>query len=1092
MVLIPERIDFLRISPGGLIVVDSSCLTITTSSGQRRVVLLHNRSDRLQPEAGRWQQIVGKAPLSVKCRLQSIVPCTLHDNRSPDSIVGSLGSTNQEFHTFFPFRDVSIPHGNVDFCQTTAKSDHYRELLRLNRPADKFANTGVSARWREREGKAREGQQTTLWEKPTMQGKQSLSPQQQSQILNDVQQHRFQLTSAQRHLQNLQQNVASFNQPPQESHPPAIEQSLGLGQQPFLTNAQYLAQIRQQQQQQQQHQQQQQQQQRQQQFNQQSVPQQRPPSSTLSAASSPPVAFQQQGQQSNPVFQQPGSHSQTNVNLRNQFQQEYNRLLSSQQFANQLYNQNLNEEIPVFFPPQNAPQHQQTYEFEPAPPTNPTKINFKFEPAPAKPTYKFEPDPPKPTYKFEPAPPKPTYKFEPVPPKPTYKFESAPPKPTYKFETSSSKPNYKFEPAPTKPPYKFENDPTFLPTQPTTRRTTYNYLKKKKAALTTTTTPATTTFNIPYRLRYKYKTTTESPKPQVSIRPTQLFIKPDRQKLFQQLIEAQQKQASTPPSPPNVTPRHKVLEFESEDELQKHIRQQLQKQGLLDEIKGTIPATSDQIDALPNLDFLSSANSSSPIYLPNGQNIKIIQVPSKIDPSSKKPTPQIKTIVINQPTSTTTTTTVKPPELLLKELTRGLPGDFEIIRQTQDGGLEELGNVPQELPQKKVTFVILEEQADGTLKVQGVRGNENNPKEGNGDVDSIIKKIEKGEIKLPKSTKVDPDQPTYSNSLANATPEESVESPSYVKHSGKPVTKFNTFQPTPSPNFFESSTKPNYNFNFRSTKTTTSAPFFQSARTPDPTLPTFNTSPNTHAGPVFSYPSSPGNSISPEYHATTPRAPSKSASFLPTVPSDFGDASYSTNTVVPTHDTTTFPPPPSVSTTSQYSQVNISPQNSYDDQLYKQIYQQNSNAQLNNVYQSNKQFNQDLPEIPFSNDEQEYQPESVNQQADVAYTTSEPLPIQQVNHEAAPSPAATGQPALVDVLRSQGLYAMSKFLRQSGLDTILNATGKWPYTVFVPTDRAFRALLVQLGGPDKAEEKFQENPRLLSGVSTNFRTSDQH
>lgn len=35
----------------------------------------------------------------------------------------------------------------------------------------------------------------------------------------------------------------------------------------------------------------------------------------------------------------------------------------------------------------------------------------------------------------------------------------------------------------------------------------------------------------------------------------------------------------------------------------------------------------------------------------------------------------------------------------------------------------------------------------------------------------------------------------------------------------------------------------------------------------------------------------------------------------------------------------------------------------------------------------------------------------------------------------------------------------------------------------MPTDQAFRALLVQLGGPDKAEEKFQENPRLLSGVS---------
>ena len=39
-----------------------------------------------------------------------------------------------------------------------------------------------------------------------------------------------------------------------------------------------------------------------------------------------------------------------------------------------------------------------------------------------------------------------------------------------------------------------------------------------------------------------------------------------------------------------------------------------------------------------------------------------------------------------------------------------------------------------------------------------------------------------------------------------------------------------------------------------------------------------------------------------------------------------------------------------------------------------------------------------------------------------------------------------------------------------------------PYTVFAPTDKAFRSLLVQLGGPDKAEEKFKENPRLLSGV----------
>ncbi|XP_054284525.1 uncharacterized protein LOC129001299 isoform X1 [Macrosteles quadrilineatus] len=866
--------------------------------------------------------------------------------------------------------------------------------------------------------------------------RQSLSPQQQSQILNDIQQHRFQLTAAQRHLQNLQYDQ---NHGQQESRPPPIEQSLGLGQQPFLTNAQYLAQLRQQQQ----HLQPPTQQQRQPHYTPQQVIQQRVPQAT---SSNPQVAFPQQVPQAfnNPHQQNVPSlpnfsqlPSNTNSNLRTQFQQEYNRLLASQQFTNQLNNQGLNEEIPVFFNQQDV-QPQQTYKFEPAPPTIPTK-SFKFEPAPEKPTYKFE-SAPKQTYKFEPAPPKPV----------------------------QTKPTYKFEPAPTKPPYRFETQPpTFLPTQPTTRHTTYNYLKKKKAALTTTTTPpTTTTYGIPYRLRHKYKSTTESPKPQVSIRPTQLLIKPDRQKLFQQLLEVQQSKLQTSTTPaPKQTPKQNVIEFDSEDALQKHIQQQLQKQGLLDEIKGTIPATSDQIDALPNLDFLSNSNSSSPIFLPNGQNIKIIQVPSKIDPNSKKPTPKIKTIVINQPTTTTTTTTVRPPELLLKELTRGLPRDFEIIRQNQDGGLEELGSVPQTLPQKKVTFVILEEQPDGSLKVQGVRGNENGVNEKGEEVDSIIKKIEKGEIKLPKSTKAEHDHQTYSNSLANATPEESVESPSYVKHSGKPVpsTKYNGFQPTPAPNYFESSTKPTYSTNFAVTKTT-SQPFVQSSRSSNSVSSTSNTSPNTYTGPFLYNPSSVQQPVSPQYHTSTSRSPSKTPSFLPTVPSDIAEGSYPTNSVVPTQPTTA--PPPLVSTTSQYSQVNFSPQDNFDDPFYKQIFQQNT------VYQPNNQFGQTLADA--------YQPDVINQQVDLTLTTTEPVPIQQVvNQEALPI-LTTEKTSLVDVLRNQGLYAMSKFLRQSGLDSILNSTG--PYTVFVPTDRAFRALLVQLGGPDKAEEKFQENPRLLSGL----------
>lgn len=69
----------------------------------------------------------------------------------------------------------------------------------------------------------------------------------------------------------------------------------------------------------------------------------------------------------------------------------------------------------------------------------------------------------------------------------------------------------------------------------------------------------------------------------------------------------------------------------------------------------------------------------------------------------------------------------------------------------------------------------------------------------------------------------------------------------------------------------------------------------------------------------------------------------------------------------------------------------------------------------------------------------------------------------------------------INVLKNNGLHAMAKYLKQSGLDTILNETG--PYTVFAPSDKAFKNLLVQLGGPDRAEEKFKSNPRLLSGVS---------
>ena len=99
-------------------------------------------------------------------------------------------------------------------------------------------------------------------------------------------------------------------------------------------------------------------------------------------------------------------------------------------------------------------------------------------------------------------------------------------------------------------------------------------------------------------------------------------------------------------------------------------------------------------------------------------------------------------------------TTIKPPNTILEELTRGVlpPGaDFEVIRHKEDGKLEEIGKVPlSSLPQKKVTFVVLEEQPDGSYKVQGVKGN--SEKDSSVDVQSIVERIKKGELKLPPSS----------------------------------------------------------------------------------------------------------------------------------------------------------------------------------------------------------------------------------------------------------------------------------------------------------------------------------------------------
>lgn len=143
------------------------------------------------------------------------------------------------------------------------------------------------------------------------------------------------------------------------------------------------------------------------------------------------------------------------------------------------------------------------------------------------------------------------------------------------------------------------------------------------------------------------------------------------------------------------------------------------------------------------------------LFLANGQELEIVSVgpdgKMKKLPLGKRPS---KKSVI-----TTTTTTVKPPKVLFEELAKGVipPGaDFELIKQNDNGEIEKVSDVSNA---KKVTFVLLEEQPDGSVKVQGVKGNGNSDSNDRDSVNSIIKRIKEGSLKLP------PARNTQSSSL---------------------------------------------------------------------------------------------------------------------------------------------------------------------------------------------------------------------------------------------------------------------------------------------------------------------------------------
>lgn len=166
----------------------------------------------------------------------------------------------------------------------------------------------------------------------------------------------------------------------------------------------------------------------------------------------------------------------------------------------------------------------------------------------------------------------------------------------------------------------------------------------------------------------------------------------------------------------------------------------LERELLLKQLKLALAQSGDDDDVIRNV-------TTRDLILPNGKKLQVIHAPN--DLSSIVPTSGTPSVL---PVSFTTT--IKPPKAIFEELTKGVlpPGaDFEIIRQKSDGKLEEVGRTPiQSLPAKKVTFVVLEEQPDGSYKVQGVKGNAE--KESGTDVESIVERIKKGELKLPPSS----------------------------------------------------------------------------------------------------------------------------------------------------------------------------------------------------------------------------------------------------------------------------------------------------------------------------------------------------
>ncbi|XP_050459628.1 uncharacterized protein LOC126855766 [Cataglyphis hispanica] len=527
-----------------------------------------------------------------------------------------------------------------------------------------------------------------------------------------------------------------------------------------------------------------------------------------------------------------------------------------------------------------------------------------------------------------------------------------------------------------------------------------NHQKKYTTTIPTTSTTTTTTTSSPAKRLINSKTRQEIPENLLS------FIQDQENRLAQQDKLKPQIKVIYQTDKPNSTPQ--TSSGKSRNSQQSAVSE---RELLLKQLKLALAQSGDDDDIVRNV-------TTRDLILPNGKKIQVIHAPnslSSIAPSIGSSTVQTSVLLPS------TTTTIKPPKAIFEELTKGgvLPpgADFEIIRQKSDGKLEEIGKTPIiQNPGKKVTFVVLEEQSDGSYKVQGIKGNAND-KESGTDVESIVERIKKGELKLPPSSFVSTTQPSTLEHFESSF-DPNLVSTDISRTSFQSVsTTAATFRPTT----LRSTSK-----HSESKSTTTDYfPYVTVSSNSVSTTDKYVTSASSVTGHIYNTlnPSPTKTSLSDHIpRVTTKYSSSTRGQFIPTM----APVNEIVTTVTPTTSYIHF---------SRHSPTEAS---------------STLRASSHSTLQSNSQ-NRNI----------------VSQEKDYERTTV--LPSTKILSE-----------SLATLLRREGLFAMAKYLRQSGLDNVLNETG--PYTVFVPTDKAFRTLLVQLGGPEKAEEKFHDNPRLLSGL----------